>query len=83
MPERSRYYVVIHEGAWRIKFNGRHYGPYGSQAEAIRIAAQAACDGFSDGDDVQVMTQDENHRFGVAWTYGKDPCPPPEHLEMG
>jgi Uncharacterized protein conserved in bacteria (DUF2188) len=78
MPERCRYYVVIHEGEWRIRFNGRHYGPYRTQAEAIQIAAQAACDGFSDGDDVLVMTRAEGNRFRTVWTYGKDPCPPPE-----
>ena len=41
---RDIYYVVHHNGEWKIKYGDQHYGPYGrgTQAEAIRQAVDTA-----------------------------------------
>jgi hypothetical protein len=41
MP-RIKYYVVFHEKQWKINLDGKHYGPYKTQAEAIKAAVDAA-----------------------------------------
>jgi len=39
---RTVYYVVLHEGQWKISLSGKHHGPYTTQKEAIRLAVDAA-----------------------------------------
>src|ERR1044072_1428756 len=39
---RARYFVVLHEGQWKISHEGQHHGPYAAQEEAIRVAVDAA-----------------------------------------
>ena len=67
---RTQYFVVLHEGEWKITLNGKHYGPYGSQASAIRSAIDAA---HKNGADSQVLVQGKNNEFRTEWTYGHDP----------
>jgi uncharacterized protein DUF2188 len=71
---RTRYYVVLHEGRWKIKLNDTHYGPYDTQAAAIRAAVDAA---HKNRGDSQVLVQGQNNQFRTEWTYGHDPYPPP------
>jgi hypothetical protein len=73
---RAQYFVVKHDGEWKISFNGTHYGPYKTQAAAIKDAVEAAHKEGSDGHDAQVLVQGENNRFRAEWTYGSDPYPP-------
>jgi len=73
---RAIYYVVLHQGQWKIKHNDKHYGPYSTQAEAIRIAVDTAKKAGENGYDAQVLVQGTNHQFRTEWTYGKDPYPP-------
>jgi hypothetical protein len=35
---RLQHFVVLHQGEWKVKFDGKHYGPYRTQADAIRDA---------------------------------------------
>jgi hypothetical protein len=73
---RAQYFVVKHQGQWKIKFEGQHYGPYPTQAEAIRAAVDAAHDSGKRGVDAQVLVQSSDNTFRTEWTYGHDPYPP-------
>lgn len=74
---RVQYFVVQHEGQWKIKWNGEHF-TYGSQREAIRAAVDAAHQSGANGYDAQVLVQGtNNNQFRTEWTYGHDPYPPP------
>lgn len=75
---RTQYFVVLHEGEWKISLNGKHFGPYSTQAKAIRTAVDAAHDeGKKNRDGAQVLVQGTDHKFRTEWTYGNDPYPPP------
>ena len=74
---RMQYFVVLHEGQWKIKVDGKHYGPYSSQASAIRVAVDTAHEAGKKGHDAQVLVQGTNNQFRTEWTYGHDPYPPP------
>jgi hypothetical protein len=73
---RAQYFVVKHNNQWKISFEGKHYGPYGSQSEAIKVAVDAAHKAGLNGHDAQVLIQGENNQFRTEWTYGNDPYPP-------
>lgn len=73
---RVHYYVVLHEGEWKVKLDDKHYGPYTTQAAAIRAAVDAAHSTGTKGGDAQVLVQGQNHQFRTEWTYGNDPYPP-------
>lgn len=71
-------YFVVNDGAWKIDFKGKKFGPYPTQASAISAATDAAYDmGFRGGQNAQVLAQDEGDEFHVKWSYG-DPYTPPE-----
>jgi hypothetical protein len=74
---RARYFVVLHENQWKINFDGKHYGPYATQREAIRASVDAAHKAGQTGHDAQVLVQGQNNQFRTEWTYGNDPYPPP------
>lgn len=71
---RNRYYVVLHQGEWKINYNDKHYGPYSTQKAAIRAAVDAA---HKSKGDAQVLVQGQDNKFRTEWTYGNDPYPPP------
>ena len=73
---RAQYVVVKHQGEWKIKLDGEHYGPYRTQAEAIEVAVDTANESGKNGHDAQVLVQGEDNRFRTEWTYGHDPYPP-------
>jgi hypothetical protein len=73
---RTQYFVVLHQGEWKISLNGQHYGPYRTQADAIRAAVDAAHSTGSKGGDAQVLIQGQNNQFRTEWTYGNDPYSP-------
>lgn len=74
---RARYYVVLHQGEWKISYNEKHYGPYRTQGGAIKVAVDTAQKAGKKGHDAQVLVQGENNQFRTEWTYGNDPYPPP------
>jgi hypothetical protein len=76
MP-RLQYFVVLHQDEWKIKFDGKHYGPYDTQRAAIRAAVDAAHDSGKNGHDAQALVQGRDNKFRTEWTYGNDPYPPP------
>jgi hypothetical protein len=73
---RTQYFVVLHEGQWKIKLHGRHTGTYPTQELAIKAAIDAAHETSSSSDGSQVLVQGEDHLFRTEWTYGHDPYPP-------
>src|SRR5215204_322024 len=73
--ERVRYFVVLHDKQWKISFADKHYGPYRTQRDAIRVAVDAA---HKAEGDAQVLVQGQNNQFRTEWTYGNDPYPPPD-----
>jgi hypothetical protein len=74
---RARYYVVLHEGQWKINFENKHYGPYDTQRKAIRTAVDWAHSAGRNGHDAQVLVQGQDNQWRAEWTYGNDPYPPP------
>ena len=73
---REKYYVVRHQGEWKIKHRLEHRHPYATQREAIDAAIEAAHEACSRGELSQVLVQGEDLLFRTEWTYGKDPYPP-------
>lgn len=73
---RAQYFVVKHEGNWKIKLDGKHYGPYATQEAAINAAIAAAKEAQSQGHNSQVLVQGADNKFRTEWTYGDDPYPP-------
>lgn len=73
---RTQYFVTLHEGEWKVRLNGKHYGPYQTQKLAIRAAVDAAHKEGAAGRDAQVLIQGANNQFRTEWTYGHDPYPP-------
>lgn len=73
---RTQYFVVNHQGQWKVSLNGTHYGPYNSQSSAIRAAVDAAHTEGRNGREAQVLVQGANNQFRAEWTYGNDPYPP-------
>ena len=74
---RLQYFVVLHQNEWKVKFDGKHYGPYGTQAQANRAAIDAAHEAGAMGYDAQVLVQGRDNQWRTEWTYGNDPYPPP------
>jgi hypothetical protein len=74
---RAQYFVVLHQNEWKISLEGKHYGPYRTQADAIRAAVDTAQKAGTSGLDAQVLVQGQNNQFRTEWTYGHDPYPPP------
>jgi hypothetical protein len=73
---RDKYYVVLHDGEWKIKYGGKHYGPYRTQNDAINAARDAALKVYDKGGTSQVLIQGKDNKFRTEWTYGDDPYPP-------
>jgi len=73
---RAVYYVVLHQGEWKVKVGDKHFG-YRTQADAIRAAVGLAHDAGREGHEAQVLVQGRDNQFRTEWTYGRDPYPPP------
>ncbi len=73
---RAQYIVVLNEWEWKVSHEGEYYGPFKTQAEAIRAAVDIAHKSGQQGHDAQVLVQGRDNQFRTAWTYGHDPYPP-------
>ncbi|MGH8262295.1 MAG: DUF2188 domain-containing protein [Steroidobacteraceae bacterium] len=72
----AQYYVVNRSGAWKIKFRDDLFGPYLNQAEALRLAIDAAQNLGRRGTKSQVLIEGEPDHFHAEWTFGQNPYPP-------
>lgn len=72
----AQYVVTFKDGQWMITFEDKRYGPYRTQADAIKIAIGSAQMLGQNGHNAQVLVQGTDSKFRTEWTYGKDPFPP-------
>lgn len=72
---RAQYFVVKNQSGWCVKLMGEQYGPYSSQAVAVKAAVAAAQKAGELGHDAQVVVQGADNQFRTEWTYGTDPFP--------
>ena len=78
--DRLVYYVVLHDGQWKISFKDTHYGPHTTQKAAIRAAVDAAHENGKQNLASQVLVQGTDNKFRTEWTYGNDPYPPKGYI---
>ena len=68
---RNQYFIVFHEGEWKIKHRGAYSARYRTQTEAIQDAFATARRAGNGGQDAEVLVQDEELMF---WTPFQPPC---------
>jgi hypothetical protein len=71
-----RQYCVVSSGSgWEVVADHNYLGTYRAKGDALRQAIDwAQIDGAS-GFDREVLIQDQDVEFKVAWTYGRDAYP--------
>lgn len=72
---RALYFVVKNQTGWHVKLNGQQYGPYSSQAIAMKAALAAAQKAGEMGHEAFVVVQGADNQFRTEWTYGRDAYP--------
>ena len=66
----AEYFVVLHEGQWKINYHGMYYGPYASEKEAIDIAIKTANEaGQENVNGAQVYVLGPDRKFQTEWIY--------------
>ena len=71
---KAVYTVVLHENEWKVRFLGKHNGPYETQMEAIAAAVKAATNaGKINPGGAEVRVQGPNNNFRTEWTNGRAP----------
>jgi hypothetical protein len=68
----EQYFILQDNNEWKISFNGRQYGPYDTQQDAIEAAIDAAYAMGDIGIDTEVLVQDGDRKHTTAWSYGQD-----------
>ena len=72
---RTQYIVLEHDGGWKIRFEGQHFGPYPSERAAVFAAIEAAERAPKSSYEARVMVQSRlSGQLTVVWSYG-DPHP--------
>jgi hypothetical protein len=56
----EQFFVVLHEGRWKIKHKGRNSKPYDTKSEAIKSAVDQANEANKKGALASVSVQSEN-----------------------
>jgi hypothetical protein len=67
----EQYFIILHNGEWKISFKEKHYGPYATQGEAIEAAVDAAYAMGEIGIDAQVLVEEANHQLRTEWASGQ------------
>jgi hypothetical protein len=62
-----RYIVTRRQAAWLILFDGQAFGPYRSEREALLFAVDAACKLARQGEQSEVLRNDETGAQRVVW----------------
>ena len=69
---RAQYIVLEQDGVWKIRFDGRHFGPYPSERAAVHAAIEASERAPKSGYEPRVMVQSRlTGQLYVEWTYGE------------
>ena len=69
------YAVMLCGGRWKVRRDGRYYGPYPSYEAARRSAIAAAHVSGKNDRAAQVLTEGDNGSLIVEWTFGVDDYP--------
>lgn len=68
----EQYLILLHDDEWKIRLNGRLYGPYESRDAALEAAIEVAHAMGEIGIDAQVAVEDPEATVRTAWTYDQD-----------
>ena len=71
----AQYFVVLHQGQWKISFNG-YLRPIQLQERGSGVAVEEAHKMGKQGREAQVLVQGIDGEARPEWTYGSDPYPP-------
>ena len=64
----AHHYIVARgDSHWKVSFHGTEQGPFMTKEEAINAAVQAARGSCAKGMDVEVLVQDIESNFHMAW----------------
>ena len=75
---RPQFIVVLHDGEWKVRHDGRHFGSFTTERGAVLAAIEAAHSAGGRGHEPRVLVEGLNtKKLYVEWTYG-DPYPPPD-----
>ena len=75
--DKSHYYVVFDEDAWKIQCDGENSGPYSHKLDAFRDAVGLAHLDDKNGRQADVIVQCEDETFRPKWDSSADSYPPP------
>ena len=68
----EQYFILQDNNEWKISFNEKQYGPYGTQQDAIEAAIDAAYAMGEIGIDAQVLVQGADQEMRTKWSYARD-----------
>jgi hypothetical protein len=69
---QERYFVIFHDGQWKIRHKRRAYQ---TQAEGVKAAIDAANKVGDQGHEAQVLVHGDDLLFHATWTHGQDSYP--------
>lgn len=72
---KTQFFVIPHQGRWRVSRRGKMYGPFPTQEVAIRSAIDVAHASGLNERPSQVLIREADGTYRVAWTFGID-CRP-------
>ena len=61
------YIVARSDSYWKVSFHGTQQGPFTSKDEAIAVAVAEAQESCARGMEVEVLVQDIESNFHMAW----------------
>ena len=62
------YLVARTDSQWKVSYHGTDQGPFATKDEAVEAAIAAAQAEHDEGADVEVLVQDIESNFHMAWT---------------
>lgn len=65
----EQYFILRDNKEWKISFNGKLYGPYDTQQDAIEAAIDVAYAMGDIGIDTEVLVRD-SRELRTEWSYG-------------
>ena len=67
-----RYFVFDDHSDWKIDFNGKIYGNFRSEQEAMSKAIEEAFSNSMSGHKAEILIRDKaTGQFKLAWSYGR------------